>query len=78
MLTLSAISRTRASNTAILFRSSAMPITTDCRVGPFNWINGRRVEPLDDIGTFDNVEPRYDIHRKSNTIQVIWLDTLTK
>jgi len=35
-----------------------MPITTDCCVGPFNWINGRRVEPCDDIGTFDNVEPR--------------------
>ena len=61
MLTLTAISRTCASTAA--FRSfSAMPITTDCRVGPFNWINGRRVEPLDDIGKFENVEPRYDIH----------------
>merc|ERR1719264_1302489 len=62
MLTLTAISRTCASTAA--FRStvtssfSAMPINTDCRVGPFNWINGRRVEPCDDIGTFDNVEPR--------------------
>ena len=52
----------RACYSSAILRSSiasTMPISTDCRKGPFNWISGRRVEPLDDIGTFDNVEPRY-------------------
>lgn len=34
-----------------------MPITTDCS-GPYNWVDGKRCQPVDTIGTFENLEPR--------------------
>jgi hypothetical protein len=48
----------RVSPRSAKLTAAAMPISTDCRAGPFNWVNGRKVDPVDDIGTFDNVEPR--------------------
>ena len=41
-----------------LLAASAMPITTDVRSGPFNWVNGERCNPVDSSKTFNNVEPR--------------------
>ncbi len=35
-----------------------MGLNTDCRTGPFNWIDGHRQEPVDAAGAFDNIEPR--------------------
>jgi len=37
--------------------TSSMKLNTSFQ-GPFNWIGGSRVEPEDNIGTFDNVSPR--------------------
>ncbi len=36
----------------------ARTITTDCRTGPFNWVDGRRCEPIDASANMDNIEPR--------------------
>ena len=33
-------------------------INTDATRGPFNWIGGRRQEPVDSVGSYDNIEPR--------------------
>lgn len=43
---------------ANLRKHVTMGISTNCREGPYNWVSGKRCQPVDQLRVFENVEPR--------------------
>ena len=58
MTSLCRLSHRVALSASRISASTTMPITTDARVGPYNWVNGERCEPHHILRTTDNPEPR--------------------